>query len=99
LNAGAKVPQDRKQLLICKLLNSSVVCHDPTYNQTVMSGRIQYSFVDLVAFFIRDRACSLRFDAVVSGAKLVRLGRDRSLDIGCMVRLALFSFLSDLSHS
>jgi hypothetical protein len=40
LNAGAKVPQDRKQLLICKLLNSSVVCHDPAYNQTVMSGRI-----------------------------------------------------------
>jgi hypothetical protein len=35
-----------------------------------MSGRIQLGFVDCI--FIGDRACSLRFGAVVSGAKLVR---------------------------
>src|ERR1700704_154479 len=39
-------------------------------NQTVMSGRIQLGLVDCI--FIGDRACSLRFGAVVSGAKLVR---------------------------
>ena len=62
-----------------------------------MSGRIQLSFVDLVAF--SSEIERVRFDAVVSGAKLVRFGRDRSLDMGCMLRLALFSFLSDLSNS
>jgi hypothetical protein len=59
-----------------------------------MSGRIQLSFVDLVAF-----SSEIERVRYISGAKLVRFGRDRSLDMGCMLRLALFSFVSDLSNS
>jgi hypothetical protein len=43
-----------------------------TCNQTVMSERISTSFVDFVAFSFDFRSRLLRFDQVVSGAKLVR---------------------------
>ena len=55
-------------------MNSSVVCHGPTYNQTVMSGRILIRFVDFSAFHL----FSIAFVEIYSGCFWCETGAVKS---------------------